>query len=125
MFFKNLLLSFILLKFSFYLIFSFKILIYIFSTVLVFIRFFTKSALCLFKFLESNKSLIILVVGPIRIFQHNAMFNKMSLPNINFLIKVLLIVLLMFKFVFVFFILRCIIFANYVTVVIQGAYFKG
>ena len=65
-------------------------------TVLVFIKFYTNSPGLLFRLMESNRSLIILIIEFIHIFQYGAIFNKMTFSNINIVNKALLIVLLLF-----------------------------
>ena len=65
-------------------------------TVLVFIKFYTNSAGLLFRLMESNRSLINLIIEFIHIFQFGAVFNKMTFSNINLSKKALLIVVLVF-----------------------------
>ena len=86
-FLLNLLFSFILLTCSSCFILNFNILIYIRLTVLVFINFYTNSAGFLFRLMESNMSLIILILEFIHIFQFGAKFNKMTFSNRNLLNK--------------------------------------
>ena len=66
-FLRNLLFSFILLTCSSCFILNFNILLYILLTVLVFIKLYTNSAGLLFRLMESNRSLIILIIEFIHI----------------------------------------------------------
>ena len=95
-FLLNVLFSFILLTGSSCFILNFNILIYILWTILVFIKFYTNSARLLFGLMESNRSLIILIIEFMHIFQYGVIFNKMIFSNIDLLNKALLIVVLMF-----------------------------
>ena len=95
-FMLNHLFNFILLTCSSCLILNFNILIYILLTVSVFIKIHTKSAGFLFRLMEIDRSLIILILEFILIFQYSVIFNKMTFSNINLLNKVLLIVVLVF-----------------------------
>ena len=95
-FLLNLFFSFILLTCSSYSILNFNILIYILLTVLVFIKFYINSAGLLFRLMESNRSLIILIIEFINIFQYDAIFHKMTISNMNLINKALLIVVPLF-----------------------------
>ena len=86
-FLLNLLFSFILLTCSSCFILNFNILIYILLAVLVFIKFYTNSTGLLFRLMESNRSLIILIIEFIHILQYGAIFNKMAFSKINPLTK--------------------------------------
>ena len=88
-------------------LFYFNILIYILLTVLVFKKFYTNSAGLLFRLMESNRSLIILLIEFIHILQYGAIFNKMTFSKINSLNKALLIVVLLFLKVKIRKALRC------------------
>ena len=106
-FLLNVLFSFTLLTCWFCLILNFNILMYILFTVLVFLKFYTNSAGLLFRFMESNRSMINLITEFINIFQYGAIFNKMIFSNINLLKKALLIVVLAFLKVKIRKVLRC------------------
>ena len=58
----------------------------------MFSKLYTNSAGFLFRLVESNRSLIILDMEFIHIFQYGEIFNKMSFSNFNLLNKALLIV---------------------------------
>ena len=75
---------------------NFNILIYIILTVLVFIKFYTNSVGLLLRLMESNRSLIILIMEITHIFQYGAIFKKMTFSNINLQNKVHLLVVLKF-----------------------------
>ena len=93
----NLLISLILLTCSSCFILNFNIIyIYILLKILVSTEFFTNSAGLLFRLMESNRSLIILIIELIHSFQHGAIFHKTTFSNINLLKKSLLIVVLVF-----------------------------
>ena len=75
---------------------KFKTLIYIPLTVLVSVMFYANSAGVLFRLVQSNRSLIILIMEFIHIFQYGEISNKMTFSNVNLLNKVFLIVVLVF-----------------------------
>ena len=58
----------------------------------IFLKLYTNSAGFLLRLVESNRSLIILNMEFIHIFQYGEIFNKMAFSNFNLLDKALLIV---------------------------------
>ena len=64
--------------------------------VLVFVKFYTNSAGFLFRLVESNRCVIILIMGLIHIFQYGVIFNRMIYLNVDLRNKALLIVVLLF-----------------------------
>ena len=80
-FLLNLLFNFILLTCSSCFILNFNVLIYILLKVLIFIKLYTNSTGLLFRLMESNRSLIILIIEFIYIFQYDATFNKMNFKH--------------------------------------------